>query len=128
MNASLPVSAVGFLSTPPMNTFTLYPSNIKGKRYTVYVPTAGSRSQRQSLPSLVKVDFGSSEHENYTIHKDSERKRLYRIRHHKDNIDNPYHAGFWAYHVLWNKPSLQESMNEAVSLAKRFLRVQALQP
>lgn len=118
MNASLSVSAVGG-RTPPMNPFTLYPSNIKDKRYTVYVPKGNK---------TIKVDFGSSEHENYTIHKDSERKRLYRIRHHKDNIDNPYHAGFWAYHVLWNKPSLQESMNEAVSLAKRFLRVQALQP
>jgi hypothetical protein len=101
------------------NAFVLYPSNIKGKRYTLYVPKGNKN---------IKIDFGSSEHENYTMHKDSERKRLYRIRHHKDNIDNPYHAGFWAYHVLWNKPSLQESMNEAVSLAKRFLRVKALQP
>ena len=112
-----------------MNPFTLYPSNIKGKRYTVYVPTAGSFPKGALKPNKnIKVDFGSSDHENYTIHKDSERKRLYRIRHHKDNIDNPYHAGFWAYHVLWNKTSLEDSMNEAVSLAKRFLRVKALQP
>ena len=108
---------------------TLYPSNIKGKRYTVYVPTAGSLPKGALKGNKnIKVDFGSSEHDNYTIHKDPERKRLYRIRHHKDNLDNPYHAGFWAYHVLWNKTSLDESMKDAVALAKRFLRVQALQP
>lgn len=95
-----------------MNPFTLYPSNIKGKRYTVYVPK-GNR--------LMKIDFGSSEHENYTIHKDKERRRLYRIRHHKDHLDSPYHAGFWAYYVLWNKPSIQESMREAVSLSNKLI-------
>jgi len=104
-----------------MIPYTLYPSNIKGKRYTVYVPTEGLRSALKGNKNI-KVDFGSSEHENYTIHKDPERKRLYRIRHHKDHLDNPYHAGFWAYHVLWNKPSIQESMREAVSLSNKFIR------
>ena len=97
----------------------LYPSTVKGKRYTVYVPKGDK---------VMKIDFGSSEHDNYTIHKDPERKRLYRIRHHKDNINDPYSPGFWAYHVLWNKTSLSESFDEAVSLAKRLLRVQALHP
>jgi tRNA U34 2-thiouridine synthase MnmA/TrmU len=95
-----------------MIPYTLYPSNISGKRYTIYVPK-GNR--------LIKIDFGSSEHENYTIHKDPERKRLYRIRHKNDHINDPYSAGFWAYHVLWNKPSLQESMKDAVAMAKRII-------
>lgn len=105
-----------------MNTLTLYPSKIKGKRYTVYVPTNGSLPKGALKGNKnIKVDFGSSEHENYTIHKDSERKRLYQIRHKNDNINDPYSAGFWSWWVLWNKPSLQESMREAVSIAKRII-------
>lgn len=96
-----------------MNLYTLYPSSVKDKRYTVYVPKRNG---------AVKIDFGSSNHENYTMHKDPERKRLYRIRHKNDHINNPYSAGFWSYHVLWNKPSLQESMREAIALSNELLR------
>jgi hypothetical protein len=96
-----------------MNTLTLYPSNIKGKRYTIYIPKGNKN---------IKIDFGSSEHENYTIHKDAERKRLYQIRHKNDHINDPYSAGFWSWWVLWNKPSLQESMREAVSFAKKQIK------
>ncbi len=92
----------------------LYPSTIKGKRYTVYVPHGADK--------LVKVDFGSSEHDNYTIHKDPERKRLYQIRHKNDHINDPYSAGFWSWWVLWNKPSLSDSFKEAVSFAKTQIR------
>lgn len=96
-----------------MIPLTLYPSTVKGKRYTVYVPKQNK---------LIKVDFGSSEHENYTIHKDPERKRLYQIRHKNDHINDPYSAGFWSWWVLWNKPSLQESMKEALSLYNELIR------
>lgn len=91
----------------------LFPSTIKGKRYTVYVPKGDRR---------IKVDFGSSTHENYTMHKDPERKRLYQIRHKNDHKNDPYSAGFWSWWVLWNKPSLNESFKEAVSLAHERLR------
>lgn len=92
-----------------MNPYTLYPSNIKGKRYTVYVPKG---------QTLQKIDFGSSEHENYTMHKDPERRRLYRLRHKNDRINDPTSAGFWSMHVLWNKPSITESFRDAVARAK----------
>lgn len=91
----------------------LYPSTIKGKRYTVYVPKGDKQ---------VKVDFGSSEHDNYTIHKDPERKRLYQIRHKNDHINDPYSAGFWSWYVLWNKPSLSDSFKEAISLYHETIR------
>lgn len=91
-----------------MNLLTLYPSKAKGKRYTIYVPRKGRG---------IKVDFGSSDHENYTIHKDPERKRLYQVRHKNDHISDPYSAGFWSWWVLWNKPSLPESLKDAVARA-----------
>lgn len=92
--------------------FVLYPSTQKDKRYTVFVPK-GNR--------LIKVDFGSRAHDNFTIHRDRERRRLYRIRHANDRIDDPYSPGFWAWHVLWNKTSLSDSMREAVALARRII-------
>lgn len=107
----------------------LYPSTVKGKRYTVYVPQSAKPSGADPLKGgipkgnkQVKVDFGSSEHDNYTIHKDIERKRLYQIRHKNDHINDPYSAGFWSWWVLWNKPSLSDSFKEAVSFAKTQIR------
>ena len=88
-----------------LRPYRLYPSNIKTKRYTIYVPKGDK---------LVKIDFGSSQHENYTMHKDPERKRLYRLRHKNDNLSDPYSPGYWSWWVLWNKPSLADSLEEAV--------------
>ena len=39
-----------------------------------------------------------------------ERKRLYRIRHAKDNLSNPTSAGALSWWVLWNKPSFKASV------------------
>lgn len=100
----------------------LYPSTIKGKRYTVYVPKGDKQAQGSAETAFVKVDFGSSEHDNYTIHKDPERKRLYQIRHKNDHINDPYSAGFWSWWVLWNKPSLSDSFKEATSLYHKLIR------
>lgn len=94
-----------------MTPLTLYSSKLKGKRYTIYVPK-GNRS--------MKIDFGSSDHDNYTIHKDPERKRLYQIRHKNDHISDPYSAGFWSWWVLWNKPSLHDSLKDAITRGKPY--------
>ena len=58
------------------------------------------------------TQFGSSNHENYTIHKDDKRKELYRKRHHKDNIDDPLSAGSLSWYLLWNKPTLEASIKD----------------
>jgi hypothetical protein len=44
-------------------------------------------------------------------------KRAYRSRHKKDNLDNPYSPGSLSWYLLWNKPSLTESIK---SYNKRF--------
>ena len=58
------------------------------------------------------TQFGSSNHENYTIHKDDKRKELYRKRHHKDNIDDPLSAGSLSWYLLWNKLTLEASIKD----------------
>lgn len=54
------------------------------------------------------IHFGHSSYEDYTTHKNKERRRRYRARASKiRNGDgaltyrNKTYANFWAYHVLW---------------------------
>jgi hypothetical protein len=64
------------------------------------------------------VHFGQRGAEDYTIHKDDERKRLYLLRHKKnENWNNPMTAGALSRFVLWNKKTLRESIAD---FKKRF--------
>ena len=60
------------------------------------------------------VSFGAKGMSDYTLHKDPERKNRYVQRHKNMNEDwtksGIKTAGFYAKHVLWNKPSLKESV------------------
>ena len=66
------------------------------------------------------VHFGASSYQSYEVHKDPERKKRYENRHKsrenwtKSGIKT---AGFWAKHILWNKPSLRASIKDT---EKRF--------
>ena len=59
-----------------------------------------------------KIYFGDSHYDNYTIHKDVERKYRYIKIHNnkKEQWDNPLTAGFWNHWLLWHKPTIYESM------------------
>ena len=63
------------------------------------------------------TQFGDKRYNNYTIHKDDKRKELYRKRHHKDNIDDPMSAGSLSWWLLWNKPTIEQSVRD---YKKRF--------
>ena len=69
------------------------------------------------------VSFGSAGMSDYTLHKDPERKQRY-IDRHKKNEEWPKAGiktpGFYAKHVLWNKPSLKASVDD---LNKKFKNV-----
>lgn len=57
--------------------------------------------------------FGSFGMSDYTIHKDSARKQRYLARHRKnENWDEPTSAGSLSRYILWNKTSLQASIND----------------
>jgi len=61
------------------------------------------------------VHFGNSKYDDYTIHKDPERMKRYIMRHQKRESwgkDGIKTAGFWAKNLLWNLPSLKESIKE----------------
>jgi len=61
------------------------------------------------------VQFGAAGYQDYTTHKDSERRDRY-IQRHKGKEDWSRQgietSGFYAKHVLWNKPTIQASVQD----------------
>jgi hypothetical protein len=88
-----------------MNEFVLSTSNRKNKKWII-TPMKKGKS----------IHFGQDGAEDYTIHKDLTRKKAYISRHKKrenwgkSGIDT---AGFWSRWLLWNKPTLRESISSA---------------
>lgn len=64
------------------------------------------------------VHFGAKGYQDFTMHKNENRKKLY-IQRHQNNEDwnNIKTAGFWSRWLLWNKPTIQESIND---IEKKF--------
>ena len=59
------------------------------------------------------IHFGAHGASDFTIHKDPERKHRYLQRHSKNEDWNIYNtAGFWARWILWNKPTIGESISD----------------
>ena len=63
------------------------------------------------------IHFGAKGYDDYTIHKDKERKRRYLLRHGREDWTDYKKAGFWSRWVLWNKKSIRESIAD---LNRRF--------
>lgn len=87
--------------------YVLRKSKRKYKRYAVTTPQGKT------------IHFGSKD-SNYTLHKDKERKARYIARHRKNEnwcVSGINTSGFWAHWILWNKPSLSQSIKNT---EKRF--------
>ena len=66
------------------------------------------------------IHIGARGYQDYTEHKDKERKLRYLKRHFKRENWGPSGketAGFWSRWLLWNKPSMSESID---NIEKRF--------
>lgn len=60
-----------------------------------------------------KVSFGAAGYEDFTMHRDTERKDRYLARHAKhEHWDDPMSPGALSRWILWNKPSLRESIKD----------------
>jgi hypothetical protein len=57
------------------------------------------------------TDFGAIGYQDFTDHKDPERKNRYLKRHAKnENWNDPYSAGALSRWILWNKSTIEESL------------------
>lgn len=64
------------------------------------------------------IHFGQDGASDFTFHKDKERKKRYLARHEKnENWNDPFSAGALSRWILWNKPTIKESLND---FKKRF--------
>ena len=60
------------------------------------------------------IQFGAKGYSDYTKHKDKDRMKRYENRHkHNENWNKSgiNTAGFWSKWILWNKPSLTDSIS-----------------
>jgi hypothetical protein len=59
------------------------------------------------------VSFGAKGYEDMTTHKNEDRKQRY-IQRHRKNEDwtDPLTAGFYSRWLLWNLPTLKESIDD----------------
>lgn len=59
------------------------------------------------------IPFGAKGYSDYTMHHDDERKNRYIERHKKnENFNDPMTAGSLSRFLLWNKPSLHQSIKD----------------
>ena len=78
-----------------------------------------TKSKNKKLEAVIDgkktVPFGQKNASDFTLHKDPERKARYINRHEKredwtkSGINT---AGFYSKHVLWNKDTIQKSVND----------------
>lgn len=87
------------------------PSKIKNKKYTA-IFYDGDKKIKTS-------QFGDNRYEDYTQHKDKQRRDKYRNRHKKDlNTGDYMRPGFLSYYILWgDSTSLKTNIS---NYKKRF--------
>jgi hypothetical protein len=67
-----------------------------------------------------KIHFGEKYMQDYTQHKDIKRQVRFIKRFNKlidIYKDDPNSSMFWSYHLLWNKPTITEAIND---IKKKF--------
>ena len=79
------------------------PSDKTNKKFTAIIDDTKNNNKKI-------IHFGAKLYEDYTHHKDDKRKKAYLTRHKNDNYTNPLYAGFYSTNLLWNKPTLKESI------------------
>ena len=59
------------------------------------------------------ISFGQAGASDFTKHKNEERKNRYIDRHKKnENWNGPTTAGFYSRWIIWNKPTITESIKD----------------
>lgn len=71
--------------------------------------------------STKSTKFGAKGYEDYTIHKDKERRERYINRHKKDlKTEDPTRAGYLSMFILWNKPTFEDSLEDYIKRIKKY--------
>ena len=82
-------------------------------QYHIISSPVKNKKLRVITPSGTKIDFGGDA--DYTVHRDDTRKYQYlRSHERRENWDlsGINTAGFWSRWILWNKPTIEESIQD----------------
>ena len=91
---------------------SITPSKKEGKKYTAIFYDDNKKKVKTT-------HFGSAGMSDYTIHKDPERKQRYLDRHRaRENWNKFMSAGSLSRYILWNKPTINESIKDYVKKFK----------
>lgn len=85
-------------------------SDRKNKKYKI-------QFVNEDTGRINSIHFGDNRYEDFTIHKDKSRRDKYDLRHQNENWTSLSKSGTWAKYLLWNKPSLDNSIRD---MKKRF--------
>jgi len=92
----------GGAKSSSLKLLSIHHSTAKGKKYVAVL---------QDDDKLHTVQFGAKGYQDFTIHNDEERKQRYLARHRaREDWTDPLTAGFWSRWVLWNLPTLHDSI------------------
>jgi len=84
-------------------------SDQEGKKYKAVFYKEENRQK------IKTTHFGAVGYQDFTQHKDEDRKQAYLARHKKNEDWNDYmSAGSLSKHLLWSKPSLSASYNDYI--------------
>ena len=79
------------------------PSDKTFKKFTALINDTKNNNKKT-------IHFGDNRYQDFTLHKDDKRKKSYLSRHKHDNYNNPNYASFYSTNLLWNKPTLKQSI------------------
>lgn len=82
---------------------SIKPSDQKTKKFVATFQKKEINSQGRTRIGLKHVYFGAAGYEDYTIHKDKNRRTLYRMRHRSDKLNDPTSPGALSYWILWGE-------------------------
>ena len=82
-------------------------------KIVVLQPSIRKGNKFEAIIDGKTIPFAAKGYSDFTMHKDEERRQRYIARHRKnEDWGNAYSAGFYAYWVLWNKPTIEESIDD----------------
>ena len=86
----------------PLSLLSIVPSPRSDKKY---------RATFKEWDRVFHTDFGAAGYSDFIHHRDIERRDRYDARHRKnENWSDPTSAGALSKFILWNKPTMAESI------------------
>ena len=100
-----------------MTSVEIKPSKAKNKKFTaIFYDDQGKK--------IKTIQFGDSRYQDYTMHKDKQRRDKYRARHQKSLAKTDYMSpAHLSYYILWGESSsLNTNINNYVKKFKLKLK------